>query len=97
LGLWPTKGIRNDARTHTRSKRIDGGIPLQRVTGVDISNYLDFGFYDDVVNRDNAGLSKSKIGRWLGVAENFGTMMTFYVLTRLAKSSRGPQLSESRR
>jgi hypothetical protein len=44
------------SRTHTRSQRIDCGIPLQKVTGetVDISNYLDFGFYDHVVYRDNA-------------------------------------------
>jgi hypothetical protein len=72
------------SRTHTRPQRIDCGIPLEKVTGetVDISNYLDFGFYDYVVYRDNAGLSESKIGRWLGVAKNVGTMMTFYVLTR---------------
>jgi hypothetical protein len=72
------------SRTHTRSQRIDGGIPLQKVTGetVDISNYLDFAFYDHVVYRDNAGLSESKIGRWLGVAKNVGTMLTFYVNTQ---------------
>jgi hypothetical protein len=28
------------------------------------------------------GLIESKIGRWLGVAKNVGTMMTFYVLSR---------------
>ena len=72
------------SRTHTRAQRIDGGIPLEKVTGetVDISNYLDFGFYDHVVYRDNAGLSEPKIGRWLGVSKNVGTMMTFYVLTQ---------------
>jgi hypothetical protein len=39
------------SRTQTRAQRIDGGIPLQTATGetVDISNYLDFGFYDHVV------------------------------------------------
>jgi hypothetical protein len=41
-----------------------------------------FGFYDYVVYRDNAGLSESKIGWWLGVAKNVGTMLTFYVLTQ---------------
>jgi hypothetical protein len=70
--------------THTRSNRIDGGIPLQKVTGesVDISNYLDFGFYDHVIYRDNAGLSESKIDRWLGVSQNVGSMKTFYFLTQ---------------
>jgi hypothetical protein len=77
------------SRTDTRAKRIDGGITLQKVIGetVDISNYLDFGFYDHAVYRDNAGMSESKIRRELRVAKNIGTMMTFFVL-RLAKSSR---------
>ena len=37
-------------RTHLRSNRIDGGIPLENLTGEtqDISEYLDFGFYDRV-------------------------------------------------
>jgi hypothetical protein len=70
------------SRTHTRSQTIDGGIPLEKVTGENVgtSNYLDFGFYDHVVYRDNAGLNEPKIGRWLGVAKNVGTMMTIYVL-----------------
>jgi hypothetical protein len=72
------------SRTHTRNHRIDGGIPLQKVTDetVDISNYIDFEFYDYVECRDNAGLSQPKIGRWLGVSHNVGSMMTFYVLTQ---------------
>jgi hypothetical protein len=72
------------SRTHTRPHRVNRCIPLQNVTGetVDISNYLNFGFYDHVLYRDNEGLSESKIGRWLGVAKNVGTMLTFYVLTQ---------------
>jgi hypothetical protein len=72
------------SRIHTKSHRIDGGIPLQKVTGetIDISNDLDFGFYDHVIHRDNAGLIEPKIGRWLGVSQNVGRMMTFYVLTQ---------------
>ena len=37
-------------RTHLRSNRIEGGIPLEKLTGKtqDISEYLDFGFYDQV-------------------------------------------------
>ena len=33
-------------RTHLRAKRVDGGVPLQKIVGdtVDISNYLEFGF-----------------------------------------------------
>jgi hypothetical protein len=75
------------SRTLTRTQRMNGGITSQNVTGetVDISNYLDFGFYDYVVYRDNAGLSESKIGRLLGVAKNVGTMLTFYVLTQTGR------------
>ena len=71
------------SRTQTRSQTIDSGIPLEKVTGetVDVSNYLDFGFYDHVVYRDNAGLSEPKIGRWLGVSKNVGGILTFYILT----------------
>jgi hypothetical protein len=38
------------SRTHLRAHRIDGGVPLQGIIGdtVDISNYLEFGFYDRV-------------------------------------------------
>jgi hypothetical protein len=77
-------GARRCLEAHTRPHRVNSCIPLQNVTGetVDISNYLDFGFYDHVVYRHNAGLSESKIGQWLGVAKNVGTMLTFYVLTQ---------------
>ena len=46
--------------THTSTgNRLKGAIPLEQVTGdtVDISEYLDFGFYDKVWYKDNAGLS----------------------------------------
>lgn len=70
------------SRTHLRTHRIDGGVPLQLVTGdtVDISNYLEFGFYDRVWYRDNVGLAEPLPGRWLGVAENIGSVMTYHIL-----------------
>ena len=69
-------------RTHLRANRVDGGVPLQKVVGetVDISNYLEFGFYDLVWYRDNAGLGEQKLGRWLGVAQNIGSIMTYHIL-----------------
>ena len=69
-------------RTHLRGHRIDGGVPLQKVLGetVDISEYLDFGFYDRVWFRDNSGLGPEMIGRWLGVSEHTGTEMCYYIL-----------------
>jgi hypothetical protein len=70
------------SRTHLRAHRINGGVPLQGITGdtVDIANYLEFGFYDRAWYRDNAGLGEIKPGRWLGVAENIGSIMTYYIL-----------------
>ena len=52
-------------RTSNSSWGLDGRCPLKRITGetVDISEYLDFGFYDWVWYRENAGLGETKIGR----------------------------------
>ena len=37
-------------RTHMTTHRMDGGVPLENITveTEDISDYLDFGFYDQV-------------------------------------------------
>ena len=45
-------------RSSTQSDRLQVICPLQDVTGekVDISDYLDFGFHDNVSYKDNAGL-----------------------------------------
>ncbi|KAI2511667.1 Reverse transcriptase (RNA-dependent DNA polymerase) [Fragilaria crotonensis] len=74
-------------RTSNSSRGLDGRCPLERVTGetVDISEYLDFGFYDWVWYRENAGLGETKIGRWLGVSHRIGTLMSFWVLTSNGK------------
>ena len=71
-------------RTYVRGHRIDGCVPLQAVTGetVDISEYLDFGFYDRIWYHDNAGLGEVLPGRWLGVSKNVGGQMCYYVLAR---------------
>ena len=55
--------------TNTTAGGLDGCIPITQVTGdtADISEYLDFGFYDQVWYKDNAGASPPR-GRWLGVA-----------------------------
>ena len=52
------------AHTHTSAGDINGCIPLCRVTGetVEISEYLDFGFYDQVWFHDNAGLGPQRPG-----------------------------------
>jgi len=43
---------------------------------------MEFGFYDRVWYRDNVGLAEPLPGRWLGVAENIGSVMTYYILQK---------------
>ena len=74
-------------RTSNSARGLEGRCPLERVTGetVDISEYLDFGFYDWVWFRENAGLGETKLGRWLGVSHRVGTLMSFWVITSAGK------------
>ena len=44
--------------------------------------YLDFGFYDKVWYKDNAGLGELLPGRWLGVSSRTGRIMCYHVLTQ---------------
>ena len=70
--------------THSAAGGLNGCIPLTDVTGetADISEYLDFGFYDEVWWADNAGLSPYEPGRWLGVSHRTGRLMTYHILTQ---------------
>ena len=66
----------------TSSKYSRGRTPIECITGEtpDISEYLDFGFYDWVTFRNNAGLGCSEIGRWLGVSHRVGQLMSYWIL-----------------
>ena len=70
--------------TYSSAGELTGSIPLEKVTGEtpDISEYLDFGFYDPVWYKDNAGLGESLPGRWLGVSHRTGRLMTYHILTQ---------------
>ena len=70
-------------RTSNSARGLNGRCLLEKVTGesVDISEYLDFGFYDWVWFKDNAGLGETKLGKWLGVSHRVGTLMSFWILT----------------
>ena len=71
-------------RTTNSNFALNGRTPYEVITGEtpDISEYLDFGFYDWVNYKDNAGIGDTHIGRWLGVAHSVGNSMTYWVLTR---------------
>jgi hypothetical protein len=69
--------------TSNSTFNLDGRTPMEQITGEtpDISEYLDFGFYDWIWYKDNAGLGENKIGRWLGVAHRVGNLMSYWILT----------------
>ena len=68
--------------TVNSSRYYDGRIPLGIITGEtpDLSEYLDFGFYDWVTYRENVGLGVPEVGRWLGVSHRVGQMMSYWIL-----------------
>ena len=59
------------------SKFAHGRTSLEIITGEkpDISEYLDFGFYEWVVYRSNAGMDEPSLGRWVGVSDKIGQAM----------------------
>jgi hypothetical protein len=69
-------------RTSTQAGGLRGACPLEEVTGetVDISEYLDFRFYNGVSFKENAGLGVASIGRWLGVSHRVGGLMSYWIL-----------------
>jgi len=87
IRLW-SYGIPHIARimslTASFSGDLDGRTPVEYVTGEtpDISEYLDFGFYDRVWYRDDAGLGETKLGRFLGISHQIGTLMSYWILTK---------------
>ena len=68
---------------------LDGRTPFEFVTGEtpDISEYLDFSYWDFVWFKDNAGLGEVQLGRWCGVAKKIGNSMTYYVLPITGKAT----------
>ena len=74
-------------RTANTSRGLDGRCPLEKITGesVDISEYLDFGWFDRVWYKQNAGLGETRIGRWLGVSHRVGTLMSYWILSAECK------------
>ena len=70
--------------TVNRSRYSDGRTPLEIITGKkpDLSEHLDFGFYDWVTYRNNAGLGVTEVGRWLGVSHRVGQPMSYWILPK---------------
>ena len=72
---------------HSSANSVNGGITLTNVTvdTVDITEYLDLGFYEKVWFKDNAGLSPSEPGRWLGISHRTGRLLCYHILTQTGK------------
>ena len=70
------------SRTASHAGTLNGRTPLEHLTGetVDISEYLDFGFWDRVWFKENAGIGETKLGRFLGVSHQVGSLMSYWVL-----------------
>ena len=86
--LWDY-GMVYMAEIMSRTARGNEGIPgLQRVLGhtIDISEWLDFEFYDlvwwwDPTVPQHISPTPKRLGRWLGVAHRVGTQMCYFILT----------------
>jgi hypothetical protein len=64
------------------SRYADGRTPLEIITGEtpNISEYMDFDFYDWVLYRSNAGHREVEVARWLGVSHRVGRLMSYWLL-----------------
>jgi hypothetical protein len=64
--------------------RLQWRTPLEAITGEtpDISEYLDFGFYDLMWFKENAGLGETQLGRFLDVDHKVGSLMSYKILPR---------------
>ena len=68
--------------TTSFDSNFQGRTTIEALTGEtpDISQYLDFGFYDRVWFKEDAGLGETKLGRFLGVSHNVGSLMSYWIL-----------------
>ena len=69
-------------RTSNTVHSLNGRTPFERVTGEtpDISEYIQFRFYDFVWYKTNAGFDEIELGRWLGVSHRVGPTLSYWIL-----------------
>jgi hypothetical protein len=63
-------------------KCAEGRTPLERITGEtpDVSEYIDFDFYNWVLYQSNAGLGEVEVSCWLGVSHRVRQLMSYWLL-----------------
>ena len=79
---WVCEVIQHTASTSGDPSR---RTTLEQLTGEtpEISEYLDFTFYDWCWYNDNAGLGETKLGHWLGVSHRVGSLMSYWILAQI--------------
>ena len=89
--LWDY-GITYESEVLSRVSRGNGERPgLEQLTGetIDISEWLDFSFYDLIWYHDSPkpgnDVGSRRLGRWLGVAHRVGSALCYWVLTESGK------------
>ena len=86
-GLWwyryPYRE-KNMQLTASTVRNLQGRKPLELLTGEtpDISEYLDFGWYNRVWYKEDAGLRETNVGRFLGPAHKSVSLMSSWVLPK---------------
>ena len=82
MGLWLCLICETENVCANLSRHSNGRTPLEIITGEppDITEYLDFDFYDWVLYRSNAGLGEVEIARWIGVSHRVGRLMSYWIL-----------------
>jgi hypothetical protein len=91
--LWDYAMVHITKLLNLTARGDNGRTGQEEVTGEtpDISEYVDFDFYDRVWYWDPPDADNSpKIGRWLGPSHHIGASMCFYILTQ-----RGEVISRS--
>lgn len=81
-------GLVWESEIYSRTASKDGRTPFERITGdtIDISEWLEFEFYDICWYWDNQHDStEPKIGRWLGVSHRVGSALCYWILTNNGK------------
>ena len=70
-------------RTDSHLGILNGCTPVEFVTGdvPDIAELQEFVFYDQCWYKENAGLGKTHIGKWIGVSHRIGPLMSYWILT----------------
>ena len=64
--------------------KLQGQTPLEFLTREtpDISEYLDFVWYDRVWYKEDAGLGENKLGQFLGTSQKVESFMSYWVLPK---------------